>query len=132
MQNNCKTLWILYLVLIPLKLKLVTELRLERPLSLVEQVSIGEVCDGESRPRSSLTAESGLSGSGSELLMLTFALFLAALFRNEQREFSICEQQTNRHLWACREKIPPAGLAGCFLMYLYTNYLCLNTGVFLR
>lgn len=73
----------------PLKLELATELRLDRPLSLAELVSIGEVCDGESRPRSSLTAESGLSGSGSELLRLTLALFFAALLRNERREFSI-------------------------------------------
>lgn len=78
----------------PLKLELATELRLERPLSLAE---VGEVCDGESRPRSSLTAESGLSGSGSELFMLTLALFLAALFRKERREFSICERHTNMH-----------------------------------
>lgn len=84
-------LWILHLVLMPLKLELATELRLERPLSLAE---VGEVCDGESRPRSSLTAESGLSGSGSELFMLTLALFLAALFRKERREFSICERHT--------------------------------------
>lgn len=87
-------MWILHLVLMPLKLELATELRLERPLSLAELVSIGEVCDGESRPRSSLTAESGLSGSGSEL-RLTLALFLAALLRNERREFSICEQHPN-------------------------------------
>lgn len=78
----------------PLKLELATELRLERPLSLAELVSTGEVCDGESRPRSSLTAESGLSGSGSELLILTLALFLAALFRKERRELSIWKQQT--------------------------------------
>lgn len=99
-QYNCSKLWILYLVLMPLKLELATELRLERPLSLAELVSIGEVCDGESRPRSSLTAESGLSGSGSELFMLTLALFLAALFRKERREFSICEQHTNCHISA--------------------------------
>ncbi len=79
----------------PLKLELATELRLERPLSLAELVSTGEVCNGESRPRSCLTAESGLSGSGSKLLRLTLALFLAALLRNERREFSICEQHTN-------------------------------------
>lgn len=78
-----------HLVLMPLKLELATELRLERPLSLAELVSIGGVCDGESEPRSSLTAESGLSGS--EPLRLTLALFLAALLRNERRELSICE-----------------------------------------
>lgn len=82
----------------PFKLELATELRLERPLSLAELVSIGEVCDGESRPRSSLTAESGLSGSGSGLLRLTLALFLAALLRNERREFSICEQHAKWHV----------------------------------
>lgn len=74
----------------PLKLELATEIRLESPLSLAELVSTGEVRNGESRPKSSLTAESGLSGSG--LLWLTLALFLAALFRKERREFSICEQ----------------------------------------
>lgn len=79
----------------PLKLELATELRLESPLSLAELVSIGEVYDGESRPRSSLTAESGLSGSGSELLRLTLALFLAALLRKERSEFSICERHTH-------------------------------------
>lgn len=79
----------------PLKLELATELRLERPLSLAELVSFGEVSDGESRPRSNLTAESGLSGSG--LLRLTLALFLAALLRNERREFSICERHTHEH-----------------------------------
>ena len=82
-------MWILYLVLVPLELMLVTELRLERPPSLVELVSFREGCDGESRPRSNLTAESGLSGSG--LLRPTLALFLAALLRNERREFSICK-----------------------------------------
>lgn len=85
---------ILYLVLMALKLELATELRLERPLSLAEVVSIGEVCDGESKPRSSLTAESGLSGSE----LFTLALFLAALLRNERREFSICEQHRNWHI----------------------------------
>lgn len=78
------------LVFKPLKLELATEIRLESPLSLAELVSTGEVCNGESRPKSSLIAESGLSGSG--LLWLTLALFLAALFRKERREFSICEQ----------------------------------------
>lgn len=86
--QTCSKMQIFYLVLMPLKLELATELRLERPLSLAELVSTGEVCDGESRPRSILTAESGLSGS--ELLRLTLALFLAALLRNERREFSIC------------------------------------------
>lgn len=61
----------------PLTLELATELRLDRPLSLAELVSIGEVYDGESRSRSNLTAESGLSGSG--LLKLSLALFFAAL-----------------------------------------------------
>lgn len=75
------------LVLMPLKLELATELRLKRPLSLAELVGMGDVCDGESRPRSNFTAESGLSGS--ELLRLTLALFLAALLRNERSEFSI-------------------------------------------
>lgn len=92
-----KKRWILHLVLMPLKLELATELRLESPLSLAEVVSIGEVCDGESRPRSSLKAESGLSGS--ELLRLTLALFLAALLRSERSEFSIWKQQdTNWHI----------------------------------
>lgn len=81
------------LVFMPLKPELATELRLDSPLSLAELVSTGEVCDGESRPKSSLTAESGLSGSG--LLWLTLALFLAALFRKERREFSICQQRTS-------------------------------------
>lgn len=84
---------ILNLVLMPLMLELATELRLERPLSLAELVSIGEVCDGESRHRSNLTAESGLSGPG--LLRFTWALFFAALLRNERREFNICNQHTN-------------------------------------
>lgn len=48
----------LYLVLMPLKLSLRIELKLDRPLSLT-----GEACDVVSRPRSSFTAESGLSGS---------------------------------------------------------------------
>ncbi len=91
-------MWILHLVLMPFKLELATELRLERPLSLAEPVSIGDVCDGESRPRSSLMAESGLSGSRSGLLRLTLALFLAALLRNERREFSICQQHTKWHV----------------------------------
>lgn len=78
------------LVFKPLKLELATEIRLDSPLSLAELVSTGEVCSGESRPKSSLTAESGLSTSG--LLWLTLALFLAALFRKERKEFSICEQ----------------------------------------
>ncbi len=82
----------------PFKLELATEFRLERPLSLTELVSIGEACDGESVLRSGLTAESGLSVSGSEPLRLTLALFLAALLRNERREFSICEQHTNWHI----------------------------------
>lgn len=86
-------MWILYLVLMPLELELATELRLDRPLSLAELVIFGEVCDCESM--SNLTAESGLSGSG--LLRLTLALFLAAPLRNEHREFIICEQHTNRH-----------------------------------
>lgn len=91
MPANISVLF-LYLASLPLKLELATELRLESPLSLVELVSIGDVCDGESRPRSSLTAESGLSGS--ELLRLTLALFFAALLRKERREFSICDQNT--------------------------------------
>lgn len=77
----------LYLVLLLLKLELASELRLEIPLSLTELVSTGEV-KGEARPRSNLIAESGLSGS--ELLRLILALLLAALLRNERREFSIC------------------------------------------
>lgn len=84
-----------HLVLTPLKLELETELRLDRPLSLAELASTGEVCMGESEPSSSLNAESGLSGS--ELLILTLALFLAALFRNERRECSICEQSKAKH-----------------------------------
>lgn len=79
-----------YLLLTPLKLELATELRLDRPLSLAELVSNGKVCVGESGPGSSLTAESGLSAS--ELFILTLALFLAALFRNERSEFSIWER----------------------------------------
>ena len=79
---------VFYLVLKPLA----TELRVERPLSLAELVSFGEVCDNESR--SNLTAESGLPGSG--LLRLTLALFLAALLCNERREFRICEEHTNQ------------------------------------
>lgn len=97
-------MWIFYLVLMPLKLKFATELRLERPLSLAELAVIGEVCGGESRPRSSLTAESGLSGSGSELLRLTFALFLAALLRKERREFSIYEQHKKFDTYEHREE----------------------------
>lgn len=91
MRNSCRLgrRNVPYLVLTPLKLQLATELRLDRPLSLAELVSTGEVCTGESVPSSSLTAESGLSGS--ELFILTLALFLAALFRNERREFSICK-----------------------------------------
>lgn len=81
----------------PLKLQLAAELRLDRPLSLVELVSVGGVCDGESRPRSNLTAESGLSGSRSELLRFTLALFLAALLRKERSEFSICNVHRNCH-----------------------------------
>lgn len=88
---------VLNLVLIPLVLELATELRLERPLSLAELVSMGELCDGESRHRSNLTAESGLSGSG--LLRFTLALFFAALLRNERREFNICKQQKNTCAW---------------------------------
>lgn len=113
-QNVRLSRWLPYLVLTPLKLELATEYRLDRPLSLAELVSTGEVCVGESGPRSSLTAESGLSGSGSELLILTLALFLAALFRNERREFSIWKQNTANH---------KRGV---------TDYLlCLNTAVFL-
>lgn len=96
-QNVRLCHWLPYLVLTPLKLELATELRLDSLLSLAELVSTGEVCVGESETRSSLTAESGLSGSGSELLILTLALFLAALFRNERREFSIWKQNTANH-----------------------------------
>lgn len=86
----------IHLLLMPLELELATEPRLDRPLSLAELVSFGDVCDGESRPRSNLTAESGLSGSG--LLRLALALFLAALLRNERREFSICGKHTKWHV----------------------------------
>lgn len=84
-------IWVFYLFM-PLKLEFATELRLESPLSLVELVSTGEVFDSESRPKSTFTAESGLSGSG--LLRLALARFLAALLRSERRELSICGQVT--------------------------------------
>lgn len=65
------------------------EYRLLRPLSLRGLVTDGDVCSGESGTSSSFTAESGLSGSGSEPLALTLALFLAALFLSDRSEFSI-------------------------------------------
>lgn len=65
------------------------EQRLLKPLSLKGLATDGDVSSGESGTRSSLTAESGLSGSGSEPLALTAARFLAALFRSERRDFSI-------------------------------------------
>lgn len=86
--------WLPYLVLAPLTPAVAAELRLDSLLSLAELPSTGEVCAGQSESRSSLTAGSGLSGSGSELLILTLALFLAALFRNERRELSIWRQNT--------------------------------------
>lgn len=67
----------------------VGEYRLDRLLSLIGLVTDGEVCEDESRFGSSITAESGLSGSGSEPLMLAFARFLAILLRKECSEF-IC------------------------------------------
>lgn len=57
-EDHLRTAVDLYLVLMPLKLSLRIELKLDRPLSLT-----GEACDVVSRPRSSFTAESGLSGS---------------------------------------------------------------------
>lgn len=97
------------LVFMPLMPELETELILESPLSLTELVSTGEVCDGDSKPRSTLTAESGLSGSG--LPWFTLALFLAALLRNERREFSICEQQTSYRIEALEAQLlQPHGL----------------------
>lgn len=68
------------------------EQRLDRPLSLSGEVTEGDVCEGESSAASIRTAESGLSGSGSEPLWLTLARFLAALLRRERREFSIWER----------------------------------------
>lgn len=65
------------------------EYRLLRPLSLRGLVTDGDVCSGESGTSSSFTAESGLSGSGSEPLALTLARFLAALFLSDRKEFSI-------------------------------------------
>lgn len=61
-------------------------------------MTVGELWDGESRPSSSFMAESGLSGSGSEPLRLTLALFLAALLRSERREFNIYEKHTQWHM----------------------------------
>lgn len=101
----------------PLKPELATELRLKRPLSLVELVSMGEVCDGESRPRSNLTAESGLSGS--ELLRLTLALFLAALLRSERSEFSICKQHTYQRIIIDESKLWHPGIVDMTLSLHY-------------
>lgn len=96
-EEYCRETENIYLVLMPLKLEFVTELRLERPLSLAELVSIGGVCDGESRSRSNLPAESGLYVSRPELLRLPLVLFLAALFRKERKDFNICEDKNGRN-----------------------------------
>lgn len=60
---------------------------LEIPLSPVEAVPGEEPCEGQSPENSNFTAESGLSRSA--MLLLSFALFLAALFRRDLREFCI-------------------------------------------
>lgn len=58
------------------------------PLSAVEVVLGEDPCEGQSPQNSNFTAESGLSSSA--MLLLSFALFLAALFRRDLREFCIC------------------------------------------
>lgn len=60
---------------------------LEIPLSPVEAALGEEPWEGQSPENSSFTAESGLSRSA--MLLLSFALFLAALFRRDLREFCI-------------------------------------------
>lgn len=65
------------------------EQRLLKLLSLRGLATDGDIRSGESGTSSSFTAESGLSGSGSEPLTLTAARFLAALFLSERREFNI-------------------------------------------
>lgn len=57
------------------------------PLSLQKPALGEDAWEGDSPDRSSLRAESGLSRS--EMLPLSFALFLAALFRRDLREFCI-------------------------------------------
>lgn len=78
----------------PFKLELVAELILERPLSLAELVRALVEWEVEFKRTSTLTAESGLSGSG--LPWPTPALLLVVLFRSERNEFSICVQQLFR------------------------------------
>lgn len=64
-----------------LSLPLAAELTGLRPLSLSGLLTDGGVC-------------CGLSGSASELLTLTLARFLAALFLRERREFSISSRSS--------------------------------------
>lgn len=77
----------------PLKLELVAEIILERPLSLAELVRALVEWKEEFKPASAFTAESGLSGSG--LLWPALALLLV-LFRCERSEFPVCVQQLFR------------------------------------
>lgn len=61
---------------------------LEIPLSPVEVVPGEEPWEGQSPGNSNFTPESGLSRSA--MLLLSLALFLAALFRRDRRQFCIC------------------------------------------
>lgn len=61
--------------------------QLEIPLSPVEAVPGEEPWEGQSPQNSIFTAESGLSSPA--MLLLSFALFLAALFRRDLSEFCI-------------------------------------------
>lgn len=61
-----------------------------------------EPWEGQSPENSSFTPESGLSRSA--MLLLSFALFLAALFRRDLREFCICTVGKSDRGTHCRGK----------------------------